>query len=478
MKKISLTLLVFMLFLSLIIIPNVEASELTMWVRTPETIDLLKESAEVFMSENPDVEIDIVDFPADDYPSALQAAISGDSLPDIFHTHNSVPISRLNELGLIQPLEPHFSEGFTERFDDAAWLDGSTTLNSEVFAWPDRNFRRASLFMYYNKNVMETAGLDPENPPTYWDELIEQGQQINQNTGQFGLHLGFTSSWFNERVILQLATTVDEETGVPSEHFEGSYINWKEGNMFDYESIMPVIEFFQEMQEKNVIHPNYLTAGRSEATAHWAAGQAAFLIDGSWRLQEILLDYVEDYDLEFGIAMLPGKNLDTAYWGVEGGSPNSFVVSEKSENVEIAAEFFEFLTDDYYPKLIQKAIDLSPVPEINENEEYIIHDEFRDLIQLTNRGTKALPSPQVENIDELNTINNFARRSAREPLGPALQGYLSGQDRDIEEYLFNYSEQQQRFLEESLEEALQDGADVNIDNWIYEDWNKNEDYIH
>lgn len=469
-----------LIFLAMLILSSyaVAQDELTMWARTPETIELLEDSAEVYMENNPDVKIEIIDFPADDYPGALQAAITGDDLPDIFHTHSSVPLPRLRELNLVQPIEEHFSEGFIDKFDEGTWLEGSTTLDNEVYAWPDRTFRRASLFMYYNKEVLEAAGLDSSSPPENWDELIYQGRKVNEETGQFGLHLGFTSGWFNERVVLQLATTVEESTGVPSEHFEGSYINWAEGDMFDYESILPVMDLFKDLEENNAIHPNYLTAGRAEATAQWAAGQAAFLIDGSWRLQEIISDYEEEYDLDFGIKMLPGKELDTAYWGVEGGSPNSFVVSESSENVELAADFFEFLTEDYYPKLIENSIDLTPVPEINEDDTIDSHPLFAELIELTDEGTKIIPSPQLENSDELETISNFISKSASEPLGSTFQGYLADEDRDIEEYLQDYSAEQQEFLEESLTEAKEEGYEVDVDNWIYEDWDKAEDYIH
>jgi len=479
MKKIFFAGFLVVLAASLLISSPVLAEEkITMWARTPETLDILRDCAISFMEENPGTEIEVVDFPADDYPGALQAAITGDNLPDIFHTHSSVPVPRLEELGKIQPIGPYFSEGFIEQFDEAAWFEGSTTLGGEIYAWPDRTSRRASLFMYYNKDVMKDAGLDPEAPPANWDELIQQGQQVNQETGLFGLHLGFTSSWFNERVILQFATTVAEDTGVPSEHFENRFINWKKGDMFDYESIFPVMDFFKEMEEAGAIHPNYITAGRSEAAAQWASGQAAFLIDGSWRLQEIILDYQEEYDLDFGIAMLPGKELDVAYWGVEGGSPNSFVVSESSENVELAVEFFEYLTKEYYPVLIQRAMDLTPVPAINEDEANYVYPKFRELVELTNQGTKTLPAPQRESIDELQTITNLAGMRSSEPLGPTLQGYLAGERIDLEEYLKRYSDEQQEFLERALEEAKAEGADVSMDNWIYEDWDKSEDYVH
>ena len=83
-----------------------QATQLTIWVRTPETFDLIASSIDRFHAANPDVRVRMVTFAADAYPGALQAAISGRDLPAVFQVHNSVPVPRLVSLGLIQPL-PH-----------------------------------------------------------------------------------------------------------------------------------------------------------------------------------------------------------------------------------------------------------------------------------------------------------------------------------------------------------------------------------
>ncbi len=451
------------------------ANQMTMWVRTPETLELLRSNAEQYMQENPGTTIEIVDFSADAYPSALQAALSGNDLPDAFQTHNSVPLSRLESLGRIQPLAGLFSDGFVDRFEPATWWEGSTTIDGEIYAWPDRSFRRASLFMYYNKDIMEEAGLDPDNPPRTWDEFISQGQQISEEaSGEvYGLHLGFTSNWFIERVLLQLATTVSPDTGVPAEHLPGKMMNWKTGDMFTYEPVLPVIDFFQELEEAGAIHPNYLSTQRSQATAQWAAGQAAFLFDGSWRLSEILREYG---DMNFGITMLPARDGGNVYWGVAGGSQNAFVVSSASQSAELAADFFEYLTDNYYPLLLKNAVDLSPIPEINNDEANHVYPEFQRLVELTYQGTKVLPSPAKRNPDQLETVTLLSAKGSRNPLGSTIQGYLSGQNLDVESFLETYADEQNEFLDEAIEEAQDNGADVSRDGWVFEDWEKSEDY--
>ncbi len=452
-----------------------QTAQLTMWVRTPETFDLLGQSVERFHDANPDVRVRIVTFAADAYPGALQAAISGGDLPDMFQVHNSVPVPRLVSLGLIQPLEEHFSDGFRDRFDPATWWEGSTTVGDVIYAWPDRSFRRASLFMYYNRDVMLAAGLDPDAPPTTWDEFVAQASQVTeQGAGRvFGLHLGFTSGWFNERVILQLATTAAASHGVPAEHLPGRMVNWTTGDLFDASGIPEAVAFFGELMESDAVHPDFLNTGRSQATAQWAAGQAAFLFDGSWRLQELLRT---EPDLDFGITMLPSQGGGPVLWGVEGGSQNAFAVSVRSPHAAAAARLFEWLSDDYYPMLIEGAVDLTPIPALNADDTLYTSEAFRELVRLTELGTIVLPSPVMENPDQLETLVRLAGKAASRPFGESIQGFLAEGRLDIGAFLESYGTQQRGFLGEALAEARAEGANVDESDWVFTDWVPTENH--
>src|SRR5690606_17849674 len=43
--------------------------------------------------------------------------------------------------------------------------------------------------LIYNKDLYREAGLDPEEPPTTWDEVLEHGKTIVQETGTPGFEL-------------------------------------------------------------------------------------------------------------------------------------------------------------------------------------------------------------------------------------------------------------------------------------------------
>ena len=49
------------------------------------------------------------------------------------------------------------------------------SVNGDLWSMP---FNSSTAMLYYNKDVFAAAGLDPNKPPTTWQEMEEYGQQI------------------------------------------------------------------------------------------------------------------------------------------------------------------------------------------------------------------------------------------------------------------------------------------------------------
>jgi len=58
-------------------------------------------------------------------------------------------------------------------FYDKVWE--TATYNGEIWTMP---FSFSNIALYYNKKLFREAGLDPEDPPETWDELVEMGKQL------------------------------------------------------------------------------------------------------------------------------------------------------------------------------------------------------------------------------------------------------------------------------------------------------------
>lgn len=63
--------------------------------------------------------------------------------------------------------------------------------------------------LYYNKDVMAEAGLDPESPPATWDELYDAAVQLTKRDAAGRLdQIGFTPSFGNPPVHLMFLTMI------------------------------------------------------------------------------------------------------------------------------------------------------------------------------------------------------------------------------------------------------------------------------
>ena len=65
-------------------------------------------------------------------------------------------------------------------------------------------FQRSTIVAYYNKDLFRAAGLDPEAPPTTWDEMIEMGKALT-NDDAYGLMIPSTGYpyWMFQALAIQ-----------------------------------------------------------------------------------------------------------------------------------------------------------------------------------------------------------------------------------------------------------------------------------
>src|SRR5699024_6515774 len=63
-------------------------------------------------------------------------------------------------------------------------LNGGMSEDGKVYAVPAKSFY--SVALHYNRKLFADAGLDPNKPPTTWDEVRADAKQIKDKTGKAG----------------------------------------------------------------------------------------------------------------------------------------------------------------------------------------------------------------------------------------------------------------------------------------------------
>lgn len=282
-----------------------------------------------FHAQNPDIRVEAVF--SGNYTEtttrALTAARSG--TPPAVAVLLATDIFTLIEEDVIQPIDTFFA---TE--EDQAWVDGfmpaylaSARVEDHLWAVP---FQRSTAVMYYNKDAFAAAGLDPEQPPRTWDEMVEMGQALTQrdasgNVTQWGL--GIPSSmnavhWLFGALVAQNGGMLSSEDGLQT--------------YFDSPEVIEALQFFVDLSAEHGVHPS--------GVLEWGTTPNDFMqgrLAMAWHTTGNLSNIRNNATFDFGVAPFPGNPEPASVLG--GG--NLYIFSGVSEEQQAAAfEFVKFMT--------------------------------------------------------------------------------------------------------------------------------------
>ncbi|WP_194421400.1 ABC transporter substrate-binding protein [Microbacterium abyssi] len=134
----------------------------------------------VFAETHPDVDVEIVNQPFDQYYTLLGSAVEAGTGPDIALFNGGTQLR--SRADILVPLTDELAD-----------------LEDTIAGWPafqaDGETYSAPRFLqgfpiYYNKAIFEAAGLDADNPPATWDELDEACAAILAETDASCFALG------------------------------------------------------------------------------------------------------------------------------------------------------------------------------------------------------------------------------------------------------------------------------------------------
>lgn len=189
MKKIFTFLIILVcIFSSLFAQGNTEAKtdeEITLTFMRTGTPEVLREIFEPiiadFEAQNPGIKIDMQDLGWGDAEKTLKTMAASKTLPDVMY-HLPGTIFDLADKGLILDLTPYLDDELVADMYPAM-LDAGKYNGKQYMI----TCGGMTLMMWYNTELFEQAGLDPNAPPKTWDELLYAAEQINKLDGVNGI---------------------------------------------------------------------------------------------------------------------------------------------------------------------------------------------------------------------------------------------------------------------------------------------------
>lgn len=126
-----------------------------------------------FQEAHPDITVNLQITTTDGLPQRVLTALQSGAAPDIIDVQHGW-VNGYAQNNLVIPLDDVLQD--REDYVPAA-LD-YVTFNDQLWGMP---YRIETLAVIYNKGHFAEAGLDPENPPQTWDELIAAAEALTRD---------------------------------------------------------------------------------------------------------------------------------------------------------------------------------------------------------------------------------------------------------------------------------------------------------
>jgi len=278
-----------------------------------------RELADKFMAANPGISIKMEVTVADGLPQRVLTALQSGTPPDIIEVqHGWVNGYAQNEL--IVPLDDTIQE--REDYTPAALQ--YVTWQEKLWGIP---YRIETHGVLYNKAHYKEAGLDPENPPQTWDELIAAGKQLTKD-GRFGFAITGGGEVGNT-IFRSLPFIWMNGGGIVSDDVKTAIVNQP--------AAVEAVTFYTDFYKNGVSPTSTLENDGIANRRLFIAGTVSTYQSGQFDIAAIRK---ENDKIDIGVMMIPHpKGKETA--AILGGW--SFVLPKDAKNPEEAKKFLQFL---------------------------------------------------------------------------------------------------------------------------------------
>lgn len=325
-KKVVLTLLV----LALVVPTYAQAKkiEIEYWQYFYESKKLLVDDLiKEFEAENPDIKVKHQTFPYESFIQKIATTVPAGRGPDVVTLYYGWFPTWISS-GYLQPL-PEDKISYEEIEKEFFPMVQSAKFGGKYYGIPTAV---RTLALFWNKDLFKEAGLDPEKPPTTWDEFVEYAKATTKKdadgkieTAGYSFHPnGQDHHWFREGLLRQ--------NNAPNISEDGKTVLWN-STPEGYEAW----EWYVDLVKKHEVGD--LAFFPDNPFQPFELGRAAMLVDGSFRVAK--LKAAIDQGINAGVAVLPANTSQAtfaSYW-VHGITRNA-----KDEKLEASIKFLKFLT--------------------------------------------------------------------------------------------------------------------------------------
>jgi len=325
-------------------------------VNNPQMVDM-QELAPKFEAEHPDIKIKFVQMEENDLRDKVTADISTDGGQYDIMTIGSyeAPIWAAN--GWLADLTDYAGDADYDVDDLMPPVRDALTVDDSLYAVP---FYAESSFLMYNKEILDEAGIEVSDRPT-WDEVAEAARAVADDDTA-GICLRGKPGW--GEVFAPLTTVVNT--------FGGQWYDENWDAQVDGEGFTEAVQFYTDLV-KDAGESDPVSYGFTECLNLFTQGDAAFWYDATSAAGSVESPELSDVAGKIGYAHAPVNKTDESGWLFAW----NLAVPESSQNKDAAWEFMNWATSKEYIKLVGEELGWSRVPPGSRQSTYEI-PEYQD----------------------------------------------------------------------------------------------------
>ena len=244
--------------------------------------DVLIEMVDEFNRTNPDnihIEMDI----NADFQTKIAATFAADEGPDMIlgaHSYKDTYPEYLIDMNEVFEKTSLKKDDFIKGYIDLCSKDGI------LYVVP---FQVTGRYLYWNKDLFEAAGLDPDVPPASYEEWEEMAEKItNPDMNVYGSGISYNAIYTNLQVIQRMGGLFvdhDEAGNLVPTFAKDGVVNAGYAKFLDW---------FKRMTD-NEVNPI-----EADTTSMFQAGQIGIMPDGAWASAG-----ADNAGINYGVSQLP-----------------------------------------------------------------------------------------------------------------------------------------------------------------------------
>ena len=336
----------------------------TLWVASP-TEAFSRALVDEYNATH-DNQVELTAIPDDGFLQKVGSAAGAKSLPDIL-VSDVVYMPNYTSQGILLDI--------TDRIDALPYADSLAQAHIDNGTWDGKKYgvphKLASSVLFYNKDLFKQAGLDPDKPPTNFEEMLADARAVRALGGDtYGFDFGGNCAGCSQYTMFPYLWAAGEDPLAD----QGTKAD------FDTQTTRDVFALYKSFWDEGLTPSNAQTQDGSTWADAFVGGHVGLMAQGSAMINRLKKESTFDW----GVAPIPAPDGSGTSTFVGG---DSAAITATSKHPDEAWDFLQWTLEEHAQvDIIAKGGDLPDRTDLADNENTASDPRIQQIVEGVENG--------------------------------------------------------------------------------------------